>query len=399
MPETTPIDGNRRLSTGLSHDDLDPTTVFLRTEVLLAQAETLGRLLRTKDGERKLMWTFAVAHDCFTLHPDSPLAVLNAARVARAARQFDLAAKLLRIARSQKANDDDEQLAITIQERSLQRERDIDAGGSREQMEHWLIVYACQQCGRLTEYISTPCMFCGWQPKTIEEVSRSGRLSTQWFSLWELLGIGRGIITGRKATEVVSNLAESAASSMTNPNYKRYVENALQESKRKQADGFYYYIHSPGCQNCGASVPLFNPFIGNCSHCQAKLRVPPPMRLLSCLGRTLIHFQHNFAGEQSSEFDLFIRYLVSLQSKLFRTQETPSPDERKRLVELMSALGEFRVGNNYGGINVSDPNKIGFKQNDSVPQAEKVRAVAVLEDFMSTLQVLADWMFRTKALC
>jgi hypothetical protein len=48
---------------------------------------------------------------------------------------------------------------------------------------------------------------------------------------------------------------------------------------------------------------------------------------------------------------------------------------------------------------MSDPKKIMFRQNDGVPQDEKARATAVLEDFRSTLQVLADWMFRTKALC
>jgi hypothetical protein len=123
------------------------------------------------------------------------------------------------------------------------------------------------------------------------------------------------------------------------------------------------------------------------------------MRLLSCLARASIHFQHNFAGEQSNEFDLFIRYLVSLQNKLFRTQETPSPDERKRVVELMGALGEFRVGSNFGTIDMSNPREIAFRQNNSVPEAETARATAVLEDFRGTLQVLADWMFRTKALC
>jgi hypothetical protein len=273
MPETPPTaEGKRPPGTGLSPEELDPTIVYWRTQVLLAQAETLGRLLRTNDKQRKLLWTFAVAHDCYTLHPDSTLAVLNAAQVARAARQFDLAAELLSIARSRKVNED-EQLAITLGERSLQRERDIDAGGSREHMAHWLIVYACQGCGRLIEHISIPCMFCGWRPKTEEEFSRSGRLSTSWFDLWDILGIGREIDAGRKATEVVSNLTDSAAASMANPQYRRYIANAMDSAKQQQADAFFYYLHGPACHNCGTRAPHHNPFVTNCSHCQANLRI------------------------------------------------------------------------------------------------------------------------------
>ncbi|SRR5260370_763435 len=123
------------------------------------------------------------------------------------------------------------------------------------------------------------------------------------------------------------------------------------------------------------------------------------MRLLACLARASIHFQHNFAGQQSDGFDLFIRYLVSLQSKLFRQQETPSPDERKRVVDLMASLGKLGVISNFGTIDMTDPRRIVFYPSDNVPEIDKARAIAVLDDFRSTLQFLADWMFRTKALC
>jgi hypothetical protein len=48
---------------------------------------------------------------------------------------------------------------------------------------------------------------------------------------------------------------------------------------------------------------------------------------------------------------------------------------------------------------MSDPKKIVFEQSSSVPEGETTLATAVLQDFADTLQVLADWMFKTKALC
>jgi hypothetical protein len=386
------------LRTGLPPEDLEPDVVSLRTEVLLAQAETLDRLLRTADRERKLQWTFAVAWDSFALHRDSPLAVLTAAKVARIARQFDLAAKMLRAARTLEL-DREFGVAVSVQEALLRRERDIDAHGSRDQMAEQLIIYACHQCGRLIEYISIPCMYCGWQPLTITEVAQSGRLATPWFSIWDVMEIGRQIHGGRRATEVVSNLTQSAEASMANQEYRSYVESALDEAKRKLADRFFYYLSVVNCPNCGTGIPRHNPFVTSCTKCRVKLRIPPPMQLLNCLARTSIHFQHNFVGERTDEFDLFIRYLVSLQSKLFTKQETPSPAQRNRVLELMGNLGKVGVVNNVGIVDMSNPTKIVVERSESYVGVDRSNDLLVLDDVKGTLQMLADWMFKMKALC
>jgi hypothetical protein len=70
---------------GLSRDQLEPWNVLSRIEILLGQADTLERLQRSKDRERKLAWGMAVTLDCLEAYPDSPLAPLSAALVARAA--------------------------------------------------------------------------------------------------------------------------------------------------------------------------------------------------------------------------------------------------------------------------------------------------------------------------
>jgi hypothetical protein len=80
---------------GLSRDQLEPWNVLSRIEILLGQADTLERLQRSKDRERKLAWGMAVTLDCLEAYPDSPLAPLSAALVGRAAGRLELASQLL----------------------------------------------------------------------------------------------------------------------------------------------------------------------------------------------------------------------------------------------------------------------------------------------------------------
>src|SRR5215469_16585973 len=206
---------NKRRPSGLPPDQLEPWAVQSRIEILLGQADTLERLGRFKERERKLHWGMAVTLDCQGAHPDSPLASLYAAKIARAARQFELASKCLRLSR----NLDRDGICgngIGYEESLLERERAL-IDDSLPALGQRLIIYACQRCGRPIEYISISCMYCGWHPTTLEEVSRSARLARHNFNTWELLGIGRGIAAGRKATEVVTNLAEVASEYMSNP--------------------------------------------------------------------------------------------------------------------------------------------------------------------------------------
>jgi hypothetical protein len=89
----------KRPSSGLSPDQLEPWKVRSRIEILLGQADTLERLQRSKDRERKLAWGMTVTLDCLKAYPDSALALFCAAKINRAAGLLDLASRLLSRAR------------------------------------------------------------------------------------------------------------------------------------------------------------------------------------------------------------------------------------------------------------------------------------------------------------
>jgi ribosomal protein L37E len=166
-----------------------------------------------------------------------------------------------------------------VYERGLiERERAV-VDDSLSALAQRLIIYACQRCGRPIEYISIPCVFCGWHPTTLDEMARSARLSRYYFSTWELLGIGRGIAVGRKATDVVINLAESAAEHMANPraDFGKGVESVLNDAEQKQKDNYFSWHQAATCERCGTFNFLYD--VRECSECGDPLQLPPPFEI------------------------------------------------------------------------------------------------------------------------
>jgi hypothetical protein len=214
-----------------------------------------------------------------------------------------------------------------------------------------------------------------------------------------LLGIGRGIAAGRKATEVVTNLAEVAAEYMADPqsDFRKRVESILHDAQQKLKDNYFSWHEAATCENCGTFN--FRQDVKDCNKCGASLQLPPPLRLLICLCRLTIHFQRNFGGPESVECDVFIRYIISLQSKLYRQQETPSNNERAKVLGLMNKVGRFWTKEEYGYISMVDPQNIAYELSRKLPQEGKAQEIAALTDFRDALQFLANWMKRTKSLC
>ena len=118
------------------------------------------------------------------------LAILNAARIARAAGKLEDAAQWLSTGHKLKG-DETTKHNIQYEENLVARARAV--AGSPEALPEDFIVYVCQKCGRLIEYVSLPCMCCGWRPTTLFERSHSVSLNNRIFSLWDLLVIGREI--------------------------------------------------------------------------------------------------------------------------------------------------------------------------------------------------------------
>jgi len=170
----------------------------------------------------------------------------------------------------------------------------------------------------------------------------------------------------------------------------------LRDAQQKQKDNYFCWHEAATCEHC--KTFNFRQDVKECSKCRALLHVPPPLRLLICLSRLAIHFQRNFGGPESDECDVFIRYIISLQSKLYRQQETPSNNERAKVLELMTKIGRLWTNKEYGYISMVDPQKITYELSSKLPEELKAQEVAGLADFRDTLRFLANWMKRTRTL-
>ena len=180
--------------------------------------------------------------------------------------------------------------------------------------------------------------------------------------------------------------------------------------KDKQNDVYFSWRSVASCPVCQM---LAQPWDLKCSKCNSKLRLPPPLRLLLCFERLSTHIIYNVSINEGGVHELvngelarkrtkeeyFIHYLVSLHSKLCRTQETPSDRERKRVLDFFHEIGELRITNRIGKVNLRTPYNISFEVSPGLAAAESEQATVIAADLCRTLTYMAEWMTRSKALC
>ncbi|MCX6763305.1 MAG: hypothetical protein NTZ97_01035 [Candidatus Moranbacteria bacterium] len=82
---------------------------------------------------------------------------------------------------------------------------------------HFTIIYVCQFCGRLINYSSTPCIFCGNYPKTKREVIIAQALSSESMKVDSLLAVSKAVKDGEDLEIVISNLRNLIDETLEDP--------------------------------------------------------------------------------------------------------------------------------------------------------------------------------------
>ncbi len=82
---------------------------------------------------------------------------------------------------------------------------------------HFTIIYVCQFCGRLINYSSTPCIFCGNFPKTKREVIIAQALSSESMEIDSLLAISKAVKDGEDLEIAIANLRNLIDEILENP--------------------------------------------------------------------------------------------------------------------------------------------------------------------------------------
>lgn len=372
-------------------------------EVLLAQTETLKRLGRTADAARKLSVARGISLDWTKLEPKSAISFLTAARISMADGSLDFAADLLKCAEGL-TNDPVIRHNIAYESNLLKREREI-AGGSQRELIYRLFMYICQKCGEFVEYISLPCHSCNWRPTTLKEAIVSIRLSNVMMTVAQLATIGRGLHAGRPLANIIPNLEEIVADDLSDGDtgLRDQACGAMAAATEKSFDNYFSWRDAAACSSCGLTFHRYDAV--TCRRCGTALKLPPPLRLFLCLGRLLIHFEHNIllrtpdCPKQPTEVELFAIFLCSLHSKLYRTQETPTDRERSMVLTFMESIGNIWTENRFGLVDCATPGHIVARFRLGATEVEKQHIESTIVDLRDTLIYLADWMAKTKALC
>lgn len=95
--------------------------------------------------------------------------------------------------------------------------------GLLKDKKHFTIIYVCQFCGRLINYSSTPCIFCGNFPKTKKGVIIAQALSSESMEIDSLLAVSKAVKDGEDLEITIANLRNLIDEILENPSeFKNY---------------------------------------------------------------------------------------------------------------------------------------------------------------------------------
>lgn len=220
----------------------------------------------------------------------------------------------------------------------------------------YTLVHCCYNCGRLINYISVPCIYCEWAPKTIEDLSRSMLICSQYLGIPFMLSFARSVANGKRPNDIIGNIEESAAKFRSNPT-NLFIVKDLFENLKKDKDRLSRPLNSirrcPFCQNqilfCQAE---------NCTKCGKILDLPEIVRLLLCADNLLWFFENRAEIIEADEFTEFICFLVSLVNDILRKQVTPPLVQRQYAISLLSKITAIFDKNKGGVIQTSNPSSL-----------------------------------------
>ena len=107
---------------------------------------------------------------------------------------------------------------------ALREQKEIQDKTSKKQVGNLTIIYACQFCGRLINYSSTPCPFCCNFPKTKKEVIIAQFLSSEHMKMDSLLTVSKMIKGGKNPENIIPELKNLINDILENPlNFKQYI--------------------------------------------------------------------------------------------------------------------------------------------------------------------------------
>ena len=136
--------------------------------------------------------------------------------------------------------------------------------GLLKNKKHFTIIYVCQFCGRIINYSSTPCIFCGEYPKTKRQVLIAQALSSNSLEMAHLLAISKAVKNNNDLEIIIANLRHIIDDVLENedkyPQYKRlflFANNLLENSDALKDKTIEQIKRSKIlCKKCGQPIHM-----------------------------------------------------------------------------------------------------------------------------------------------
>ena len=221
--------------------------------------------------------------------------------------------------------------------------------GLLKDKKHFTIIYVCQFCGRLINYSSTPCIFCGNFPKTKREVIIAQALSSESMEIDSLLAISKAVKEDEDLEITIANLRNLIDEILENPSeFKNYsplfkltellLNNPDTDDRAEEVTSKTKMF----CDRCGNEVILANK---PCFYCtvgknegdkKLENNLTPLQKNIIALNGFLLFAENylDFSNDKDATTELIFVSIYAL-NRLLEKDELPNMDLKKYWRDLL----------------------------------------------------------------
>ena len=240
---------------------------------------------------------------------------------------------------------------------------------------HFTIIYVCQFCGRLINYSSTPCIFCGNYPKTKREVLVAQALSSNSLEMNYLFTVSKAVKNKEDLEIVIANLRYLIDNVLENedqyPQYQSFflLLNILQEDKISLNEKAKKQVKRSKilCKQCGQPIQIADL---PCLYCginaerngvsietikSTKSNLSEIEKWTIALNNFLLFVENHLdMGEDEKALDELIFVSVSIINRLIEKMELPNLDLKdywKNMLRKAHYFGSYSI---HGAVKIKN---------------------------------------------
>jgi len=253
---------------------------------------------------------------------------------------------------------------------------------------HFTIIYVCQFCGRLINYSSTPCIFCGDYPKTKREAIIAQAFSSNSLEMTHLLTVSKAVKSKEDLEITIANLRQLVDDVLENedayPNYRvifRLMDNLVSESAHIKTKILEITKRSKIlCKKCSQEIWFADLPCVYCGTLKSRQGVDPKTlkselstkeKWIVALNHFLLFVENQLdMGENEKALDELIFVTVYIISQLIEEEELPKSDLKSYWKDLLHQAHYFGSYSMKGAVAIEN-NKVDMEvEPDRTPEGD-----------------------------